>query len=263
LSANFKLIALMLSFLQVYACASDGANTKRNYETYSHIERLSAVGSHARKSNNTSIAVLRQSGNFLSVEFTQTRKTGYVFLVTVKNLTGYELIIDSKNFTCRQRNSRLPQSSQAILSEKEALADYDMLINNILQDTTNWTGISVQIVKLLVVALLIVIVLKHDGGNSLTRNFFEEDNTYYGKPANSSKSQSDNTIAEKKLNTIKTVLAQKQQHSRLLFKSQTIHPGQLAAGQIFCPFNSMGNLGVSLVYRGESLDFDAIIADGN
>jgi len=288
MNSNVKLIALAMACAQLFSCATDGyrANgaTSKPWQVYD----FRSVGQYAQKQYGESTAVLDNADIQLKLQFQGASETGYIFHLTLTNQSQDNYDALTGNFFCEQRNANNQNNNYPVMSEFEALADYDRIINSLnstgtLPSSNSSSDFVEGLGVLLIVFALFSIFFDHDNDRHVQHSQHTNHSHYSQQPRSGYYGNHGGHHHHSELHDFLTILAEpsqndsyettttsgnpdaarkvaelKQQQKDRLFKSKTLNPGEQTAGLIYCPFNAAGDLGMSFVYGGDRIEFKKI-----
>ena len=247
-----KVIAIILSCLQLFACASDGYRITIGASDFSKSYSLKAVGRYTKLFKGEVFAISDSLELPIKIKYVKTDVAGLVFVFIAANHSRHNIEVSTEDIFCQPRKAIYSKNNYRILSASELLAYYDHQIHGINRGTSSSKFDAGATIGMMVFILVLVVIIVRSGSN-LNLNYFPSFNKS-GSTAHSKTKGSEKKLSNKSSAVETKVVARKQQQQSLL-KSSMLNPGDTISGQIICPLKAMGKNGINLVYREELFEF--------
>lgn len=244
-----KSIALLLAFLHLFGCAQQSYRADNDAaEQYDVLQAhvLKATGNNAAWVDGYYVALSNDLKLPIKIRFLYSGPAGLVFLIGMSNQSNKKLLVSSKNFYCRQKNSQSAQGIWPVLSIKQVMANFDEQIKVFEPVEQSVLVSAAQIAIIVIMVILILAILSKAGGSSGSWRWPSTDTSHSSTPSSSE--------------AIRQLRILKHQQQELLLSSKTLHAGESLSAQIVCPFKSLGDTGLYIVYREFLFEYDRVAA---
>jgi len=281
MNRNFKFIASVMACSQLFACASNGYSVPVEDPPPLVKYQLKATGKLAQTVGNDSLAALDNEDLSVQVEYLASTSTGLIFRLSIENKSPENHDMLWRNISCQQRNLTEQNNRYPILSEFEALADYDKVINEIhnpRRQSDGSGGVAEGIGFFIAVVAVLAIIAdidsskkhnshkhhdRHSRQHTSANHYVHESHSHFSDFMNllallpePNQQISEVSVDPNDQDAARIVARHKQAQKEKLLKSQTLAYGDAISGLIYCPFDSIGDAGVSVVYDQYLFEFE-------
>lgn len=232
-----KLVAGLLLSSVLVACESENI---RNDEPFvsGKIYHLRPTAASMEWDRGEQYAVYEENGIYWRVRYIESGAAGLTFWMMMENASDETFILSNEQIACTQVN-RLGSAKKrfAALSEGQILDPYDKQIQAVPSVDPDPLQLVIDLLKL----VFFFASIATDQPVADYDDDYDLNNTPQKVAAR-----------EEYDRRVESLSAQKEQHRDKLIKAQTLKPGNSIDGEIDCPFDALGDAGLSIEFAEQS-----------
>lgn len=177
-------------------------------------------------------AVYEESGIYLRIRYIESGAAGLSFWMMLENSTNETFVLNNEQIACTQLNQAgVADKRFAVLSENEVLDPYNKQIDAV-------PTVDPDPLQLLFDLLGLVLFFGSIATDQPPPNIDDNYDLNYTPEKVAAREEYDRRV--------ESLRAQKERHRSKLIKPHTLKPGSLIEGEIDCPFDALGELGLGI-----------------